>query len=49
MPRGMRMPAIHGVVELGDDRVAVLMELVVTDDSPWDLGRFAAPRTCSVA
>ncbi len=41
MPRGMRMPAIHGVVELGDDRVAVLMELVVTDDSPWDLGRFA--------
>ena len=26
MPRGMRLPAIHGVVELGDDRVAVLME-----------------------
>ncbi len=41
MPPGMRLPAIHGIVELGDDRVAVLMEAVVTDDSAWDIGRFA--------
>ena len=42
MPAGMRLPAVHGVVDLGDDRLLILLEDVDADESAWDEARFAA-------
>jgi hypothetical protein len=39
-PDGMRPPALHSVVELPDDRVAVWTELVDECDEPWRPERF---------
>ena len=41
LPDGVRAPALHRVVDLGDDRLAVWMEDVVESDEPWDLDRYA--------
>ena len=41
LPDGMRAPALHRVVDLGDDRLAVWMEDVVECVEPWDLDRYA--------
>jgi hypothetical protein len=42
LPVGMRLPAVHGVVDLGDDRVLLILEDVDADPSPWDTERFAS-------
>jgi hypothetical protein len=42
LPAGMRLPAVHGVVDLGDDRVLLVLEDVDADPSPWDAERFAS-------
>ena len=41
LPDGMRPPALHRVVDLGDDRLAVWMEDVAECVEPWDLDRYA--------
>ncbi len=40
MPAGLRPPVLHGLVELGDDRVMVWMEDVTESAAPPDLDRF---------
>ncbi|MDY7099567.1 MAG: hypothetical protein S0880_00125 [Actinomycetota bacterium] len=40
-PPGTRPPHLFRVVELGDDRVAVWMEEVDADPSPWTVERYA--------
>lgn len=40
LPGGLRLPALHLLDELGDDRLGVWMEDVVTSQEPWDLGTF---------
>src|SRR5687767_10355101 len=40
MPRGTRLPHVHALRDLGDDRVLVVLEDVVTSDTPWDTARF---------
>lgn len=40
LPPGFRLPHVHGIEALGDDRLAIVLEDVATDESPWDLGRF---------
>jgi hypothetical protein len=41
LPDGMRLPVVHDVVDLGDDRMAVVMENVEVTGTPWDTARFA--------
>lgn len=45
LPDGLRVPLLHAIVELGDDRVAVWTEDVAvlpgTEEGGWDLDRFA--------
>ena len=41
LPAGMRLPGLHGVVDLGDDRMMVVLEDVDVDPSPWDQERYA--------
>ncbi len=55
LPRGLRVPDLYLVADLGDDRLAVWMEDIDVDDDPWALadyaraarllGRLAARRT----
>jgi hypothetical protein len=40
MPPGFRLPDVHGVEDLGDDRVALYLEDVAADPSPWPRARF---------
>jgi hypothetical protein len=40
VPSGMRAPALHRVIDLGDDRLAVWMEDVAESGTPWDLDRY---------
>lgn len=40
MPPGFRPPVLHGIVDLGDDRLAVWMEDVEPTATSWDLDRF---------
>ena len=40
LPAGMRAPALHRVIDLGDDRLAVWMEDVEESGTPWDLDRY---------
>ena len=35
LPDGLRVPEVHDVVDLGDDRLAVWMEDIDADDDPW--------------
>jgi hypothetical protein len=41
LPPGLRLPEVHGIEELANDRVAIVLEDVHTDDSPWSRRRFA--------
>ena len=41
LPPGMRLPGLFGVVDLGDDRMLLLLEDVDVDPSPWDHDRYA--------
>jgi hypothetical protein len=41
LPQGMRLPALYGVIDLGDDRLGVAMEDVPVHDGAWDAARFA--------
>jgi len=41
LPPGLRVPILYRVVELGDDRVAVWMENIESNDDAWNTGRFA--------
>jgi hypothetical protein len=40
LPDGMRLPVLHRLVDLGDDRLAVWMEDVREPDGPWDKQRY---------
>ena len=41
LPAGMRLPGLYGVVDLGDDRMMLVLEDVDVDPSPWDRKRYA--------
>jgi hypothetical protein len=41
LPEGLRLPQLHRVKELGDDRIALVLEDVHTVATPWDLARFS--------
>ena len=41
LPAGLRLPVVHGVVDLGDERLLLVLEDVDVDHSPWDAVRFA--------
>jgi hypothetical protein len=41
LPDGLRLPVVHAVTDLGDQRMAVVMENVEVTGEPWDAGRFA--------
>lgn len=41
LPPGMRLPQVHGVVELPDDRLLLVLEDVAADPSPWTTDRHA--------
>jgi hypothetical protein len=41
LPPGMRLPHVHGVVELPDDRLLLVLEDVAVDPSPWTTDRYA--------
>jgi hypothetical protein len=41
LPAGLRLPVVHGVVDLGDERLLLVLEDVDVDHSPWDAARFA--------
>jgi hypothetical protein len=41
LPPGLRVPVLYRLVELDDDRLAVWMEDVRVDATPWPIGRFA--------
>jgi hypothetical protein len=40
MPSGMRLPRVHAVVDLLDDRMAIVMENVEVTGAAWDAARF---------
>jgi hypothetical protein len=40
LPAGLRVPRLHRLVELPDDRVAMWMEDVAIGDDAWTVGRF---------
>jgi hypothetical protein len=40
LPAGMRLPGLHGVVDLGDDRIMLVLEEVDVDPAPWDRQRY---------
>lgn len=41
LPPGLRMPRLHRLDDLGDDRLVAWMEDVRTVPEPWDLARYA--------
>ena len=41
LPAGLRLPVLHGVVDLGDDRMMLVLEDVDVDPSPWNWERYA--------
>ena len=41
LPQGLRAPVLHRLVELPDERLALWMEDVTVDPTPWGLDRFA--------
>jgi len=45
LPAGLRLPIVHGIFELGDDRIAVVLENVEGPQIHWDERRFAAAAT----
>jgi hypothetical protein len=41
LPDGLRLPAMHAAIDLGDDRLAIVLEDIAVADVPWDTARFA--------
>jgi Phosphotransferase enzyme family len=41
LPTGMRLPGLHGVVDVGEDRMLLVLEDVDVDPAPWDRQRYA--------
>ena len=41
LPAGMRLPRLHGVVDLGDDRMMLVLEDIDVDPGPWERERYA--------
>lgn len=41
LPDGLRVPALYRLADLGPDRIAVWMENIDADPSPWSPSRFA--------
>jgi hypothetical protein len=41
LPEGLRLPAVLRIADLGDDRIAMVLEDVPTLDVVWDKARFA--------
>jgi hypothetical protein len=41
LPAGLRLPDVYTEMDLGDDRLAIVMEDVAVADVPWDTTRFA--------
>lgn len=41
LPAGLRMPVVHVIEELGDDRIRLWMEDVTVTAATWDLDRYA--------
>jgi hypothetical protein len=41
LPAGLRLPVVHGVVDLQDERLLLVLEDVDVDDSPWNAEHFA--------
>lgn len=41
LPDGLRLPRVHAVADLGDDRMAIVMENIEVTDTAWDTDRFA--------
>src|SRR6478735_1726248 len=41
LPEGLRLPGVHRIVELDDDRLAIVLEDVTRSDDPWNDHRFA--------
>jgi len=42
LPQGLRLPIVHRIVDLGDDRLAIVLEDVATSPNQWNEGLFAA-------
>ena len=40
LPDGMRLPLLHAVIDLGDDRLAVWMEDIHESNEPWNEQRY---------
>src|SRR6478735_5257352 len=41
LPEGLRLPAPHRIVDLDDDRLAIVLEDVACSNATWDEHRFA--------
>jgi len=41
LPDGLRLPHVHRVKDLGDDRMVLVLEDVLTSAAAWDTARFA--------
>lgn len=41
LPEGLRLPGLYRVKDLGDDRLALVLEDVLTVATPWDFARFS--------
>jgi hypothetical protein len=41
LPAGLRLPGVHGVIDLGDDRVMLVLEDIDADPEPWDRERYS--------
>lgn len=41
LPDGLRLPHVHRVRDLGDDKIALVLEDVRISAAPWDTARFA--------
>ncbi len=42
LPLGLRMPRVLRIDDLGDDRIALWLEFIETDSTPWAADKFAA-------
>jgi hypothetical protein len=45
LPDGLRLPVVHRIVDLGDDRLAIVLEDVACSVDRWDDRRFATAAT----
>ncbi|MBE1562664.1 phosphotransferase [Nonomuraea africana] len=42
LPKGLRLPRLYHLEDLGDERYVMWLEDVAVDAAPWDLGRYRA-------